>query len=609
MRALWNWYKARRWWTKILVGLPTVLLAVALLYVLVRAVQYQGATGASAAEFLPAGADATLRISDAAGHWERIKRTPFWKILQGRMLRDPAVRRALNTALSLGDLPPYEELTDPRFVDRQTRGMLDEDRVLALAGRDVVLAVKLGPGPDGVRFVTATRLGFGYYLLLPFVPLALDSRQVQGHACLDAQGFTLSIQDAVVVVSNDDAMMAAALRRKGPREPSKKPVELSVAFDGSPLLSEVRRDLNGFPAGAVLLFADAQAMKRVTLSVDVDGHDLLVEGWFEGMVTHGAAAAPDDPMRYLPASGTGAAILNVGGDRLWDWASAVATSPPRSTLDRIGQEVLQDAVQILNDQQFGTRVVPHIRGPMGLLLGSSIGEERRTFTSAAFVFRSDNPAAADAGLREVIQEMIPSGQDQFRVAARIVQGRTVWSLDYISDPFKLTDYLRPCWVAFDDALVLANNLDFAMEVTETAYGGASAFQAEPHVKSALDRLNRLGMNRVLADGSTASGFLYAPSFREGLEGFWPILANWLADNDAARQKLRQELEAEFRASGRPILGRDFVQAFNQAMEARIEDMAERLRQDSRALDYFRWAAFQVTQEPGGMRLKASIELK
>ena len=110
--------------------------------------------------------------------------------------------------------------------------------------------------------------------------------------------------------------------------------------------------------------------------------------------------------------------------------------------------------------------------------------------------------------------------------------------------------MRPCWVAHPEALIVANNLDFLMAVVQAAQTRQNAMANEAFYRAADARLQKLGLARVLKDGAVASAFVYAPAVREGLEGFWRPLADKLTDNDMARQRLRAELEAEWRKAHR-----------------------------------------------------------
>ncbi|MBI2933205.1 MAG: hypothetical protein HYY16_16290 [Planctomycetes bacterium] len=605
--VVWDWVRERRWWTKALIAAPLGLALLLGCFVLARAMQYRRDAQVAVADFAPEEAHVIVRATNARGHWERLQATEFWKIVRTRMLRDAAVRRELNALMQALEAPTLDDLDDRRWVERNG---VSEERILRFAGRDVMAALRMGDTPGASGFCVATQLGFWDYAFAPFASLVLDGVDVNGRKCFRVGGLTVALVGATAIVADDPALLASALKRRGRAGRTRKPVEATITFERSKVLQDARRMLRAFPAGAATVFVDAESLRRIDVGVDIEGADVCVEAKLEGMQTPGGEA-PTDAVAYVPASGAGAILLNVGGDRLWAWARRVSEGPAAGDLDRMGQDLMREGLAQLVGKRFDERVVAKLRGPMSLIVGSALGEGQRTYASCAAVLRSEDPAAAEAGFRGILEEFLRGADEKVvEIRSRSVYGHTVWALDYgAGDPNKWSDYLRPCWVAYKDALILANNLDFLAAVLASATTQTDAMVTEEFYRVAEARADRLGLNHMLREGGVASGFLYGAALREGLEGFWPILADKLTDNDQTRQRLRAELEGEWRRQGRKFTAQDVHREFLSALKEKVAQTETSLRGRARVLDYVRWAAFQVTAEEGGLGFKAALELK
>jgi len=589
MSRLWEWYRGRRLWVRIVIAAPAGLVALVALYLVARALQYRSASQADAAAFVPEEAQVVVRATGGARTWKRLRDAELWKIVRTKMLRDAALRREINETLKEFGAPTLDDLEDARFVER-TGGMLTEDQLLRFAGRDVAASLRFPEGPGAARLCVATKVGFWDYALLPFAPLALKKVELPGgRAAYKVGGLHVSIVGAIAVVSDDKALLASALRKRGRAGPSRKPVEASIAFERSPALAEWRKLLERFA-----IFADGGAT-RATATFDFDGADVVLDARIEGLTS--ASEAPADAARYVPSAGMGAVLLPTTGERLMQQAPSLAEA-----LEMEG--IIRDALRKLEEVKLPSR----LGGPTTVILGSATGVEGRTFASCAMVLRCEDASGAAHLLGGVIEEMIKGAKKSVRIVSQMVQGQTVWALDFGADPFRDSDYRRPCWATYGGALIVTNNLEFMMKVMTTAVTEQGAMTGEGFHRAAESRLTKLGMARVLKEGTAASGFLYGPAIREGLEGFWPELAK-MADNDKARQKVRAELEAEWRKSGRNPAGQDFNQEVYAVMAERVGAAERRWRDSARAIDYLRWAAFEATAEEGAIRLRAALELK
>jgi hypothetical protein len=599
VRRAWDWYLARRLWVRIAIAAPVCLFVLATLYLVSRGLQYRRAAGVAAAEFAPSEAQVVVRATDLARHWSRLQSSDLWKGVQQHILRDATLRKEINRELKAAGAPTLDDLEDERFM-RRTGSMLTEANLLRFAGRDVMLALRVGATPEATRFCAATRLGFWEYAAAPFAPLVLEACE---RGTYRAGRHHIAIAGAMAVVSDDAALLQSALRRRGREGPTKRPVEAAVTFDGSPTLARWRAAVSGPPEGDLLIAEGSPT--RVTAWVDFDGPSAIFEARLEGL-TAPAGDAPSAAARWIPgASGAGAVLTNVSGERLWERVEAVASGSGGGFM----QGAMREAVGVLANGDFAGRVPPRLTGPASLVLGSTKGTGGRTFGAFALVARCDDAGAAERGLHEAISDLIGNAQGKIRIGRRPLERHTLWALEYSLDAFQYNDFLRPSWVAIDNALVVANNPDFLQEVVAAATLGQQPLVQEPFYEAAQERLARLGLDRVLGDGAAASGFVYGPGIREGIEGFWPMLANKLGDNEAARRKLTVDMQARFREEGRNPAGREYVEEWNAALKERIADMETRLRARARAVDAIRWMAFQATAEEGGLVIRGALELK
>ncbi len=600
MRRAWDWYRARRWWWKALLGAPVALVAFAVLFLVARALQYRSASRVAAGEYVPEGAQVVVRLPDAARQWSRIQSTDFWKALRTKLLRDPAVRREINAALKEAGVGGRIEDFDDRRTAERTHGLLTEDTLLRIMGRDAMVALRFADSARPAGFCAATRLGFWDYAIAPFASWVLPSESIAGTRCYKFGSIRAAVVGAIAVASDDKALLASALRRRGRALPGAAGLSVSVSFEDSTYLDGLRHRINAFPQGGFMLFTNGDALTRADVTLDVDGADLVVDARLEGMPAL-TPDAPVDAVRFVPASGAGAIALPFTGEQIWTWGTASSSQEP----------TIAEAMKLLAEAKFADRVPTRLRGPVTMLLGSSVGAEGKTFASCALVLRSDDPAAVDRELRAVIDELIRKrgGQEKVALISQMVHERTVWAFDYGGDPFKYNDYLRPCWTVHGDAFIVANSLPFLMAVIATAQTAAPTMADEEFYASAQRRLDKLGVQSVLREGSLSSAFVHGPALREGLEGFWPILADKRANNPTTTQSVRAELETEWRKQGRNPAGTDFVLEFNAVMRERVSHEEKRLRDLAKVLDYVRFVAGEIDRDDSGLRARGVLELK
>ncbi len=598
------WYSARRRATKILLGAGAALASLVLLYVAARTAQYAAASRTPAGLFVPEDAEIVVRVADLAGNWRAVRQTELWKIFTRRLQKDAAIRESLNEILAASGAPTLDQLEDKRWLERHT--LMRESSILKYTGRDFVFS------SSGEKFCMATRVGLAEYLLLPglhFFPGAAGAERAQarGAPVLKRGNLYIAIQGAIVVVSNDEAMLASALQRRG--TPETPPGLVRASMKAQPLVEALR----GFPLGALFAIADVETCKRIELDVEVSGADLVVRARADGLKPRGEEPAPVDAVRMIPANGLGACFTNVEAAPFWEWARRIGDRRRRggSVLDRFARDSFGELVEVLQSQKFGEEVVAKLDGPVSVLFGASEGEDGRTYAAIALYLRSSSPREAGVAFQGVIDRATdhPEMRKRFKPTDEEAGGIAFRSYRYELDPFGYNNFLAPCFAVTGDALILANNRVFLEDVLKGRANEGTMMARELHYGQAMRRLQELGMKKVVAPGATESLFLYGPALRQGLEGFYRAIASPLVDNPRNRALLKQELETNAAKEGRPLSLKELDDIFEPIVKERIATKESELRGRARILDYLKWVAFQAEATSNGMKFDLAIELK
>ena len=596
-----SWYSSRRTGTKILVVAAASVVGLLLLYGAARTMQYAAARRAPASPFVPEGAEIVVRVSDLAGRWSAIQQTELWKAFTRRLQKDPAIRSSLNEILAGTGAPTLDQIEDRRWVERHP--MLSESSILRYAGRDLVLSRVEN------KFCMATRVGFGDFLLLPALqlfPRAAGAEPVAagGAQFLKRGDLFISVQGAIVVVSNDAALLASALRRRGP--PETAPGLLRATFRPEPLMPVLR----GFPLGGLFAVADVESCRRIDVDVEVNRADLVIRVKAEGLKPRNAEAAPVDTVRMIPANGLGAFFANLEMGSFWEWARRIADRRVRggSSLDRIARENLGEFVEILHNQGFAEEVVSKLDGPVSVLFGASVGDDGKTYAAIALYMRSSRARDAVEALQGVIDRATEKIRDKLKPTDSEAGGIPFRSYRLEPDPFRYNNFMVPCFAVTGDALILANNRGFLEDALKCRANEESPMAVQLHYQQAMKRLQELGLNKVTATGAVESLFLYGPAIRQGLEGFYRAAASPMVDNPLNRARLKQELETNAAKEGRPFTFDELDKRFGPILEERIAAKEEELRRKARILDYLQWVAFQAEAVDDGMKFEFAVEL-
>ncbi len=594
---LWEWYRERPRWFRWALAVPAGLVALAGLYVVARALQYASAEG-DAGLFRPSQANVTVRARGLEDHWKRIRGTGAWRAIDRRLLRDRALRQAINGALGEAGLPTLDDLEDVRKAR-----LYSEDTLIRAAGRDAFLALRVGDSWKGASWCAATRLRLTDYLLAPLARWALPSEAIGGYSCLKVrQGGTdlfVSLQGSVAVVSGDRAFLAEALKGRGRREAPERPAVLRVDFGDSRALLNLRREIED---SGLFPFARVGSARGLEAWADIAGTAVFVEARLEGAAPVRSGPPPEAPARLAPGYASGFCLTSAGVRELYAWLKTLAAEGTSKDL--------REAIRTLGEAGFETGFLPLVEPGLGLILGSE-AREGRLDPSVALVIPSRDPRAALEAMNAVIQSRHLAGS---QAEARLESHRVgdvemmawTWPGGLLLGPVPFNDVLRPCYAALPDAVVLGNNEAFTRAVIERSAGRVEGLTEQGAYRRAIEKLRGYGMP---ADPPPSGAFLFLPSLRESLDGVLRILAVQMvyAARDDAR--LRAEIEADLRRQGRTASSEEIVQLFNEAMERRKQDQEDRLRRNLRALDAAEWAAAQVVPSEGGVSVRAVLEFR
>ncbi len=613
MRFIWSWYRARRWWAKALIGAPVVLAAAVLLFIVVRFGMYQATSRTSAGEFTPSSAQVVLRCTGGAGQWERFQKSDAGKAILTKALRDTSIRGPINDALKANKLPTLNDLDDRRWHDKNG-GTFREASILGFVGRDLMVAQRMADRPDQTRFCAATKIGFWHYCLTPFAGIVpgLDRIDIAGTKCLKIDGKFIAFVGPIAVISDDTALMAEALARKGSREAPPKAVRITVTFERSAQLNEWKKTARGMPFGLASVVVDPQPMTKLVIDVDVQGGEIVMEATASGVKPSSTDVAVTEQVRWTPAGGAGSVAINVSGAPFWQWLETASAAPPPnpSQMQKHGTELMRDAMRQLMQLKFPADVLPKVNGPLTILTGSVAGSENRAFAVLALVFKSDDPRGAMDALSRICTQALADASNQVQWVRSTESGFDAGHVRFVVDSFSFSDYKCPCVAIVNDTIVFANNFEFLRQVLATAAGDSPSLITEALFTGGQRRMAALGLKKIFGEGMVASGFMSGPVLRDGLEGYFPIWAATEVDTSENMRRFRAEIVTENQKAGRTMSPDEVTDATIDRMKVRKEEAETAMRTASKPLDYIRYAAFEVERAgEDGVRVRGAISIR
>lgn len=611
MKRLWAWYRARRWWARILLAIPAVLTSVVLLYVAARGIQYAGA-GGDACRYIPEGANFAAGVRDLDGEWERLQETEAWKNLQKKAMKDKSFRAEWNKTLQGAGLPTLDQLDDKRWMEKNPQ--YQESTILRVAGRDAMVSLRVGDKFETARMMAATKVGFGDYLLLPFAGLAAKfvgakKEIVANRTCLKIvrgkKEYFIVIDDAYVIVSDDRSLLADGMRKKSKRPAVSRPFWLRAEFDASPALAKWKKKFRGFPTGLVLPFLNAETARAMELEAGVLGSSFLLDVRLDGATVMGGAS--EFPMTtYAPANSSSYEVHVAGMQDIYAWLKSLIVPDPKATpFDKFVQKQASDAVKELTNGGFEERFVSRVESPMAVLLGSEVGTKERTYTAGALVLTSSDPAAAVGGLQATFQKIM---QKWGTFSTEWREGVTLFYFNRASDPFDLNNYLRPCVAAIGNTVVVANNLAFLQRVVDAWAGSAPRFVDLPIQRQARQRMKEAGFEAP-SPADVGSGFVVLSTLREGLQGHLPEVATKSVDAATPLTKIRREVEADLQRQGLQLSIDEIDGRTLAERQRRIDAEIEKSERSLKSMEYLRWVAFGVRPKGTAIAIRLMVDVR
>ncbi|HYE99564.1 MAG TPA: hypothetical protein VEJ18_11670 [Planctomycetota bacterium] len=580
--SLWARVRGWRWYWKLALAAGAFPIVAVLLYVVGRSALYLAAEK-DAGLYVPAGAQAVVRVRDLAAHLDRIDGTYAWRTLRKKILGDAAVRPALNAALADAGLPTLDDLEDERKAT-----LYSKENLLRGAGRDAVACLRMGDGPKSTRFCAATRLRWSDYLLAPLARLVLASQRAGDHTLLRAgKGLWIAFDGALVLASNDPGLLEEALRGKGRPPPGERPIEGRIAFEGSRALIEMRsavRRLNLLP------HVKADTIRAVRFSADVEEGLLRFDSVLEGAErVHAAAVPPRVLERWAPGTATGHLSLGASIQDLYGWLSRNAAADVN----------FRQALEFLERGGFSTLLLPRLDPGLAVLTGTQ-EQEGRLFPAFVLYMPTTDPAGAAGALKEVVLKIGGKmGENQFR--PRPVADTTLMVLQLPGAVGPYADFLQPVWAGVKDGLLFGNNEAFVEAVIHAAASGQEPWRERKGYRRLQQRLKDLGF---AAAPPLAGGVLMPPALKASLDGVFERLAVTFAVTDGPT--LRREIDEELRLQNRQLPEAEVVQLFNERRRQKELEFEEQLRRSLRVLDAVRWCAFESAPAADGITLRVVV---
>jgi hypothetical protein len=590
--SLWRWFRARRWWVQLLLGIVIVPLAAALLYVTARSLQYAGSEK-DAGPYVPSTANVVVRARGLEQQLARIRESVAWRAFDRKILRDGVLRRGINDLLKANGAPTLDDLEDERkpFAKNQ-------DRILHAIGADLVGALQVKGALATAKFCAIVRLRWLHYLATPFARLVLPTETVGGETCLvvrsGSKQILVAIVGALAVVSDDKALLEQALRRQGQGVEGERPAEARVVFEGSPGLLQIRKAIKD---GGLFPYVNWETVRGLSASGDILDSAVVFDATFDRAEPLHASAPPAMIRSWAPPATSGVMITNTGGQDLIAWLRSLMVPGSRDMLT----QNLQDALNTLDGAGLSSKVLPLLQDGLAVMTGV---EERggQSVPTLTLILPSRDPIAAVDALNGLVKKIAGTWGDSKYFTTEPLGETTVYSWSW-PPALQIAALAAPTYGALKGTVVIGTNKEFTLQVIRTAEQ-LDGFEQTSQYRKLRSRLKELGFS---AEPSLASGFLFPPQFREALSGSLIHIAKLTTTINGPA--LRAEVEAELRRQGRPLTDAEIVPEFNAALERKVDEREAELRRNLSPLDAFRWAAYESSAGPKGITFRAALEFR
>ncbi|MFN3486113.1 MAG: hypothetical protein ACK44W_11610, partial [Planctomycetota bacterium] len=474
------------------------------------------------------------------------------------------------------------------------RGAAEElERLLWVAGRDAIGALKVGAPGRSPEALGVVRLPWTLYVAAPFASWVLPSEQEGENKLLKVrhgQG-TLYVAFAgrLALASTDKGFLARALARSGTPTKEGGPLELTVKFGGAPALESLRKEF-GWMEGLL----GSQGAGAVSISVDLREDALVVEGTLAGARPISEGSAPHGRTAWAPAGSSGVLAHRAGLADLHRGLKALAGSVTS----------LRQAFETLDDVgRFGDTVLPLLESGLTVVTGG-VGDTQ-VFPAVVLICASREPHRGVEALDEVIR----------RIAGKFIEQRPLReqrvgdvAIHYWAPPGALPvdEVLHPCYAAVGDAFVLGNNLAFTEAVVRTALGEGGSLTEQAHFRAFRREFGRLGFT---SDPDLVGGLFLAGPLRESLDGLIGPAAQFLVDARLPGPVLRQEIEAELREQGRSLPPAEVDRLFYERQRQKYREEEEELRAQLGFLDALKGFALESRGGLGEVAFRAAVAFR
>jgi hypothetical protein len=400
---------------------------------------------------------------------------------------------------------------------------------------------------------------------------------------------------ALAVASDDPALLAEALRKRGGRSSPKRPIEARIEFEGSAALDGLRRAIGD---SGLLPFLKLGSAQSLALSADVGESAVFLDAAFDGAEPSRAGPPPAALARFVPGGSSGFALSCGGLPEVYAWLKSLAA---RATGTSAGEKNLREMIKAFEEAGFEAQFLSRLDPGGALVLGSD-EREGRVFPAFVLLQPSPDPAAAVQALAATIQRMAGSQAEARREMKPVGETEMHW---WRIPALVYKDMFSPCYAAVPGALAFGNDPAFLESVIRTGAGRSGTLQESSGYRNVA---RRLGQYRLSMDSSPAGGLLFLPAFRQSLDGFLPHLAREIVYGLELDRKAVAEVNAELQTRDRPVPEQERVELCNRAVE-NVKEEKERLLRDSLGvLEALEWAALEATSGPQGVALRVAIEL-
>lgn len=504
MRRIFEWYRSRGIFLKILLPIAIVVIGIPLLYAGIRSVSYLLFSASTIDDLATGEYDCVIHVNDVGDAVEAVK--------QNKVLSDYLKSGGMDV------------------------GQLEMAASMIKGSANIFLTTDIVRSEVKTKdFLIVSRVGFKEYLGLPFLGM------VKGAAGIQQNG-DLYLKDKIYFTFSDDIVIASSNQKWITKTiAAPKPVKLP----GTDQIYGKLRNAKVLTANAnkaKLFGVDVGQARSLEFQASISPGDVVLTLKVEGAAQLSSSALKLEPT-MLDDGSYGAGFSNAQPYNLWEYVKASAYDEKPGEQTSPAKKDMRALIARMEEENVPTTVLQLLSDSYEVVCGNSL-REGRNFLNLTINLPVRNPADAPTIAKKI--EDFCSHYFQDTRAAKYIEHRMYRIIYFEAKMHKTLLMDTPCITTTQDGLVLSTDMDF-MKLCLDSRDLRKGSQG-PNLKRLTAGLSK--STNSFGEGDIFWGMVNMPDAHTGIRGYIPIIAQILVEQGNYDMKFRGEVEREYRAQGK-----------------------------------------------------------